>query len=208
MILSLDQMQDLAARCAPQVAAETLISVAKVESGFNPWAIGVNGKPTIRVRVTGRAEAVSKAQALVAGGRSIDLGLAQINSRNLEWLGLTVEAAFDPCRNLAASARVLQDGYARGLRRGGGEQPALRTALSYYNTGHPERGFRNGYVAKVIKVARRIVPALRPEGDAEQPTVVEGEAASEPSWVVFGQASEPPSFVIRVSAPNRKGGQE
>lgn len=210
MVISLPDMQALAATCAPTVAAETLLSVAKVESGFNPLAIGVNGTPRITVRATSVADAAAKAAALIAQGRSIDLGLAQINSRNLAWLGLTVEAAFDPCRNLAASARVLQDGFARANADAVGEQTALRTALSFYNTGHPQRGLRNGYVAKVASAAQRIVPALRPKGDAPagQPKIAEVATAPAPSWDVFAQASEPPSFVIRVSAPNRKGGQE
>lgn len=210
MILSLEQMEGLAAACAPSVAVETLLSVAKVESGFNPLAIGVNGKPAITVRAKSKGEAIARASGLIKAGRSVDLGVAQINSRNLQWLGLSVEAAFDPCRNLAASARVLQDGYGRGAQRRGGEQHALLTALSYYNTGHPERGFRNGYVAKVTSAAQRIVPALRPEGvaPAETPTALEAAEAPPPTWDVFGLASEPPSFVIRVSAPVRKGGPE
>lgn len=120
MILSLEQMEGLAAECAPGVAVETLLSVAKVESGFDPLAIGVNGKPAITVRAKSKGEAIARASALIRAGRSVDLGVGQINSRNLQWLGLSVEAAFDPCRNLAASARVLQDGYGRGAQRHGG----------------------------------------------------------------------------------------
>lgn len=47
---------------------------------------------------------------MISAGRRVDLGLAQINSKNLGWLGLSVEAAFDSCQNLAAAARVLQAG--------------------------------------------------------------------------------------------------
>jgi hypothetical protein len=36
-----------------------------------------------------------------------DVGIAQINTANFGWLGLTMETALDPCRNLAAGARVL-----------------------------------------------------------------------------------------------------
>lgn len=206
MILSLDQMQDLAQQCAPAVAAETLLAVAKVESGFNPLAIGVNGSPRVTVRAKSRVEAAAKASALIAAGRSVDLGLTQINSRNLAWLGLTVEAAFDPCRNLAAGARMLRDGYARGRAAKADEQPALRTALSYYNTGHAERGFRNGYVAKVTKAAAQIVPALRLEADdiASEPA---DPPPPKPAWDVFG-ATEPASFVIRISTAQPDGGQE
>lgn len=209
MILSLDQMQALAAQCAPSVAAETLLSVAKVESGFDPLAIGVNGAPAIRVHASSRAEAGQKAAALIADGRSVDLGLAQINSRNLDWLGLTIDEAFDPCRNLAASARVLQDGYARGAHRGDGEQPALLAALSYYNTGHPNRGFRNGYVAKVTKAAATIVPALKPALNMAGPaSPADREASQQPTWAVFGGEVTDVDFVIRIQSTATKGGQQ
>jgi len=209
MILSIPDMHELAARCAPSVAAETLLAVAKVESGFNPLAIGVNGRPAVQVRASDKADAVAKAATLIAQGRNVDLGLAQINSRNLAWLGLTVEAAFDPCRNLAASARVLQDGYGRGASKGAGEQPALLAALSYYNTGHPERGIRNGYVAKVTKAAATIVPALRPAQLANLAEAPAAEAEVEhPAWDVFGRARPPATFVIQISSAQSAGGQE
>jgi type IV secretion system protein VirB1 len=208
MILSLDQMQDLAARCAPAVAAETLLSVAKVESGFDPLAIAVNGKPVVRVRASDNADAVTKASALIAQGRTVDLGVSQINSRNLAWLGLTIEAAFDPCSNLAASADVLQEGFRRSAMRGDVGQAALLKALSYYNTGHPERGFRNGYVSKVTKAAAVIVPALRVDGAR----AVEGTAASDEApprrWEVFASTRAAPSFVIQLSPVQTLGGQE
>lgn len=205
MILSLDQMQTLAAQCAPTVAAETLLSVAKVESGFDPLAIGVNGKPAITVRATTLREAVEKASKLIDAGRSIDLGLGQINSRNLDWLGLSIEAAFDPCLNLAASARVLSDGYARGAERRRGEQPALLTAFSYYNTGHPDRGFQNGYVAKVTKAAAAIVPAIATPGSGPPTDIA---PPPPPAWDVFGAAATPAGFVMRVSAAPAEGGPE
>ena len=53
---------------------------------------------------------------------SIDYGLAQINSSNLVWLGETPSSILDPCRNIAAEARILR-------------------AFSGYTTGSPYRGF-------------------------------------------------------------------
>lgn len=38
---------------------------------------------------------------------TVDVGLAQVNSANFLWLGLTMQTAMDPCMNLAAGARVL-----------------------------------------------------------------------------------------------------
>ncbi|MCF8504103.1 MAG: lytic transglycosylase domain-containing protein [Caulobacter sp.] len=199
MPLTLPEMLMFAAQCAPAVAPETLLSIVQVESGFNPLAIGVNGKPRITVTATTRAEAAAKASALIAAGRSVDLGLAQINSRNLGWLGLSVEAAFDPCQNLTAAARVLQGGYDVGDAAILGEQPALRTALSRYNTGDPVRGFNNGYVSKVTSAATRLVPAIQLEPPA--PAAVAAHQPPPPPWDVFGQTAGAPSFVVRVSTP-------
>lgn len=200
MAISLAAAFSLTAQCAPTIAPETLLSVVQVESRFEPLAIGVNGAPRITVAPTSVDDAVAKARALIAAGRSIDLGLAQINSRNLAWLGLTVEDAFEPCRNLAAAARVLRGGYDANQASILGEQQALRVALSRYNTGDAARGFDNGYVAKVVSASARIVPAIQstprtPEDAAEPPP-------PRPAWDVFGQTDGSAGFVIRVSTPS------
>jgi type IV secretion system protein VirB1 len=108
-----------------------LTAIARVESGQRTLAIHASGSGGGAILPATRQEAIERAHALLREGRSIDLGLMQINSRNLGWLGLSVEDAFDPCRNIAAGARVL-------------------TSFSGYNTGHPQRGFANGYVARVL----------------------------------------------------------
>lgn len=183
---------DLAAQCAPHVAPATLLAVARAESGLDPLAIGVNGPRGRRPSVTSPAEAAAAAKALVAAGRDIDLGLGQINVRNLPRLGLSIEAAFDPCRNLAAAAQVLSEGYERGLARHGPGQAALRVALSVYNTGHLERGFANGYVARVLAKAGAVA---RPP-----PATAVAEPAPPAAWDVFAHAAARPSrFVLSAS---------
>lgn len=203
MLIPLPEALALAAQCAPAVAPETMMAIVQVESRFNPLAIGVNGRPRVTVTARTPREAAARASALIASGRSVDLGLAQINSGNLAWLGLSVEAAFDPCLNLAAAQRVLQDGYARNAAASVGEQPALLTALSYYNTGHPRRGFANGYVAKVTGAASRFTPAApTASGFAAVSTPFPLPAvavASAPAWDVFGQVEPAPGFFIRAS---------
>lgn len=153
MPLSPSALLALAALCAPDVAPPTLLAIARVESGLEPYAIGINGAGVRGLRPATAQDAARTARKLIASGHDLDLGLAQINARNLAWLGLSVESAFDPCANLAASARVLADGYRRANPRAGREQQGLRTALSFYNTGSAERGFRNGYVARVVAAA-------------------------------------------------------
>lgn len=210
MALSVAAALALAAQCAPTVAPETLLSVIQVESRFEPLAIGVNGLPRIAVTPASVDDAVARAEALIAAGRSIDLGLAQINSKNLSWLRLSLRDAFEPCRNLAAAARVLQDGYGRSDAKRVGEQAALRTALSYYNTGHPIRGVRNGYVGKVEAAAGRIVPAIGgvdAVGSSKPEPAATAEHSS-PAWDVFGDVQRARgSFVTTVSIISSGGFQ-
>src|SRR5258708_2899471 len=168
MILELAVVAQLAARCAPSVAFETLAAVIRAESGFQPLAIGVNGPGGGSILPTTREAAVALATGLIERqDRSVDLGLMQVNSANLRPLGLTVADAFEPCRNLAAGARILREGYATALRTEADPQRALRVAFSRYNTGHPERGFANGYVVRVQGAAEVVVPAILRRGDVE-----------------------------------------
>ena len=111
-------------------------------------ALNVNGGPQPSAQ-SGAAAAAATARRYVAAGYSVDFGLGQINSRNMRALGLTWETVFDPCTNIAALGRVMTQNFNAAI---GGRDPqtALRVALSLYNTGSASRGFRNGYVAKVI----------------------------------------------------------
>jgi len=55
---------------------------------------------------------------------------------------------------------VLSHCYSRAVNLYSDEQQALQAALSCYNTGHLERGFKNGYVGKVLAQAGIKVPGL------------------------------------------------
>lgn len=209
MALTLAAALVLAAQCAPAVAPETLLSVVQVESRFEPLAIAVNGAPRIVVEPTSVDDAVAKASALIKAGRNIDLGLAQINSRNLSWLGLSLADVFEPCTNLRAAARILQDGYGRSDAPRVGEQTALKTALSYYNTGHPARGFTNGYVGKVVSAAERIVPAIGGSGLASlSDPSPEAPPATSPSWDVFGDVRRGSSSFVTTVSTTAPGGPQ
>jgi type IV secretion system protein VirB1 len=39
------------------------------------------------------------------------MGLGQVNSNNMRKTNLSVEDAFDPCKNIAAAAKILQSNY-------------------------------------------------------------------------------------------------
>lgn len=148
MTYSTAALLTLASQCAPTVAPETVLAIIHTESSGYPFALNVNGgrQPA---RQNTAAKAAATAQRFVAAGYSVDLGLGQINSRNMRWLGLTWETVFAPCTNIAALGQVLTHNY-NAVKAGRDPQTALRVALSMYNTGSQSRGFRNGYVAKVV----------------------------------------------------------
>lgn len=142
------ELAALIAQCTSGVAPATLRAIVEVESAGDPYAIHVNAAGITPPRAKTYAEAVRVARALLAGGHSIDLGLMQINSANLGWLGLDVGQVLEPCTNLAAGAAILKSAYAAAVLQYGEGRQALRAALSAYNTGDFHTGLQNGYVAR------------------------------------------------------------
>ena len=125
----------LAAECAPWVATQTMAAIVRTESKFNPLAINVNAKVRLERQPSTKAEAIQTAKWLLANNYNIDMGLGQVNSNNMRKTNLSVEDAFDPCKNIAAAAKILQSNYVSASKRKSSEQQALRAALSAYNTG-------------------------------------------------------------------------
>ena len=140
----------MAAECAPGVAPQTLAAIVRTESQFQPLAIGINGGAKLQRQPSTKDEAVITAKWLIANNYNIDMGLGQVNSANLGKTGLSVEDAFDPCKNLAAAAMILTWNYQSASKKISDQQAALHAAISAYNTGSFTRGFKNGYVQKVL----------------------------------------------------------
>lgn len=150
----------LAAQCANGVAPSTIAAVVHTESKGYQFALNVNGVSRQPDRPTSAVDAARIARSYIARGYSVDLGLGQINSRNMNALGLSWDNVFDPCTNIGAAGQVLAGNYHR-VRDGRMPQEALRVALSMYNTGSQIRGFRNGYVGRVLSnagVANGVTP--------------------------------------------------
>ncbi|WP_082746887.1 lytic transglycosylase domain-containing protein [Burkholderia sp. MSMB1826] len=151
----------LAQQCAPAVAPPTLAAIVRVESGFNPYAIGVvHGRLARQPRR--QDEAIATLNALEATGWNYSAGLTQINRANWSRYGLTASNVFDVCQNLAAGATILSKCFARARVVYADPQQALRAALSCYESGDFITGFRTGYVQRVVTTAnaiQAIVPA-------------------------------------------------
>jgi type IV secretion system protein VirB1 len=120
--------------CAPNVAPTTSLAIIRVESQGWPWSIHDN---TVRrgYALRTRDEATRAALELAQAGHNLDLGLMQVNTSNLGWLGLSIGQAFDPCTNIAAGGRILTDDYVSAARRYGPGQLALYHAFEAYNSG-------------------------------------------------------------------------
>lgn len=163
-------------QCAPTVAHETMAAVVNVESSKNPYAIGVVGGRLAR-QPRNLDEAVATARQLEANGWNFSLGVAQVNRYNLPKYQLTYEKAFEPCANLRAGSKILEDCYVRALRRTPEPDKALQAALSCYYSGNFTRGFapdvagKPSYVQKVWLAAGGqataipVVPSIRNVSD-------------------------------------------
>lgn len=197
MILSLAAALDLAQRCAPAVAPATILAIAHAESSLDTLAIHVNDGPRLSPASSPR-EAAMTARRYIAAGYSVDLGLGQINSSNLHWLGLAIEDSFDPCRNIAAAARVIGDNYQAAIRSGATGQDAMGVALSLYNTGKPRRGFANGYVARVYHSARIVshVTGSDRAPSPDQNTAIVATVAADPVRAIAPPAPQPAAWNV------------
>jgi len=153
------------------VPAEVMHHVAKVESSFNPFAIGVVGGRLAR-QPRSLGEALSTARMLEQEGYNFSLGIAQVNRYNLDKQGLdSYEKAFDICPNVQAGSRILAECYGRSGQDWG-------KAFSCYYSGNFTTGFRHGYVQKVVAswqgaVARgpqpAAIPVIRSQNSAPRP---------------------------------------
>jgi type IV secretion system protein VirB1 len=160
------ELHTLLLACAPLVAPATAAALVHTESGGNPQAIGVVDGHLVR-QPRNKAEALVTARSLQAQGIDYSVGLAQINRRNFARLGLTLDSAFEPCANLTAMQAVLGECFERARVRQSNpsippapsneqasQQTALRMALSCYYSGNFQRGFRDGYVQRVLAAWR------------------------------------------------------
>lgn len=144
LILSTASCHDLA------VPMDVMQHVVNVESGNNPFAIGVVGAHLER-QPQNLDEAVATARMLESQGYNYSLGIAQVNRANFARYGLdSYEKAFDACANLQAGTQILAQCYAQASGDWG-------KAFSCYYSGNFAKGFEDGYVQKVVDSMNRSV---------------------------------------------------
>ena len=160
---------ELIERCAKNVHPSTIQAIIKNESGGRVLALNSNRPdgPT-QLNPTTKTEAIAMARAEIRAGNSVDLGLMQINSKNLAGLALHITKAFDRCANLRAGSRIFFADYGRAVKQYGAGQRALQAAISAYNTGDFAAGYANGYVAKYYAAP---APAIQFDAYSASPAI-------------------------------------
>ena len=186
----------IAEACAPAIHKDTVLALVRVESGFNPYAIGVVGGRLSR-QPRNLEEALTVVNQLEGNGFNYSLGLSQINKYNLPKLGLDIRKVFDPCTNLRAGQTILSECHSRAKAGGMDGQEAVKAALSCYYSGNFTTGLKDGYVQAIASHALkeegpiRIIKAERPTRDRRvgmrktSQTVPKEEARRSDSAMVF-----------------------
>jgi len=162
--LAPSEFKALAQRCAADVPVITLRAIARAESAFRPYAPspnypkraaaeqGLHGGGMFLARQPRTLdEARAWTRYLVNRGKTVSIGLLQINSEHAANLGLTWDQLFDPCTNMRIGAHLLTAYYRQAAAVLGDGQQALQFALSGYNSGFPLVGFTNGYVDSLVQ---------------------------------------------------------
>lgn len=139
-------------QCSDPYAHSSVIkAIVKVESGGDPWAININKKG---VRLLAKPKTREQAQAwinwFVKNSYNIDIGIAQINIKNIQKMKLNPSDLLDPCLNLKVAGQILLSNYKNSAKQAKNSDDAVRLAISAYNTGNFRSGFDNGYVNKVM----------------------------------------------------------
>ena len=130
----------LAQQCAPNVHPVTMAAVVHVESGLNPFAIGVVGGRLER-QPRNFYEALATIRELVRTGWNFSVGVAQVNRYQLEKRGVSYENALDACTSLRVGGVILGECYDRAFAKSGDAQAALQQSFSCYYSGNFSRGF-------------------------------------------------------------------
>lgn len=141
--------------CAPEVAPVTMAAIIGTESSGWPWTINVNGLPDGAMRFSTKQAAITAATRYIRMGYKVDMGIAQVDSENLSWLGLSVQQAFNPCSNLKAAQKILIGAYRQAGANG---TQSLDGAFQAYNSGNTSGDGR--YAKVVYRQAGVEVPAI------------------------------------------------
>jgi type IV secretion system protein VirB1 len=176
-----------------------MAAVVNVESGYNPYAIGVVGGRLAR-QPGSLDEALATARQLASDGWNFSVGIAQVNRDNLPKYEITYEQAFDPCTNLRVGSKILEDCYVRASKRTTEQQAALNAAFSCYYSGNFSRGFKPDVAGKPSYVEKVLASAeLNPKAIPVVPSIQTGNGPK-PQFDKAADSTGPVAPKVRKSS--------
>lgn len=132
----------------PNVDTAIIRQIIEVESTKNQFAINVNKIGSFAPKT--KDEAINLAKKYISNGYSVDIGLMQFNSKNLNstlFSHYSVDDLLDACKNIKAGSDLFYLAY-ESTNPNLNKFQRITRALSIYNTGNEKSGFNNGYVKK------------------------------------------------------------
>jgi type IV secretion system protein VirB1 len=129
-------------RCVAPEYRRDIAAIVMVESAGDRLALDGIGAAVPHWPLTLTA-AIRDADAALAAGHQVAIGLGQINTANIARFHLLGWNLFDPCQNLRAAQAVLEDCYAREARAGSRWIQRERAWSCYYSG-----NFYDGFVAR------------------------------------------------------------
>lgn len=144
-MIDLTQLID---QCVNPKHKTVMQAIVKVESGGKPLAIGLNKGFKLQYQAKDTAQAKSWVDYLEKNNYNFDVGIGQVNIKNIHNYGYKASDLLDPCLNLKIASEIFDKSHQSALATDNSAN-ALKKAISAYNTGNFRSGFKNGYVAKV-----------------------------------------------------------
>lgn len=131
--------------CSLNVSSDLLHPLIKIESNFNPYAIGLVGG-SLDHQPTNLNDFLDTISILDSSNKNYSVGLAQINIKNLNRYQIPVLDAIEPCNNIKIASVILKDCYLKYKNIG--------HTLSCYYSGNDKTGykkdFNNSYVERFL----------------------------------------------------------
>lgn len=140
----------LAEQCAPAIDPQLMVRLVRRESAQNRFAIGLDGRASLRPQPRTFEDAVATAERLIRQGTKFSAGVAQIHIDNIRRFDLTWRQVFDPCTNLSYGQAIFLDFHRRAQASGLRGDDAVFATLRGYNSGNIHASVSNGYAAAIL----------------------------------------------------------
>ena len=168
-------------RCAPEQPQASLAKIVRLASGGEPLTIvAIERGRAIPIQASTKSEAIALATEIRLAGAPVRVGLAGIDARDLDRLGLSLSDAFEPCANIRAAGRLLAEDPSRLA------PPTSRTAIS--------EGSR---LRSPIHLRASDLPVL-PEEAVGPPAADRARTAAARSWDVYAQGLRSSTLVYSI----------